>query len=639
MTQHARPWALETLPWLPAAPNDFRARCDAIDKMVSGRGAALRALGNYYLDLNGLTRVAKSCARAVSDTPDGLKPLTPFRLGLVSDSTTDLIVPCLVASALRYGIALEVVISDFGQATQEALDPQSRINRSKPNAVLIALDHRGLGLQPQLSLGAGAESSDDPAENAIRHIDALRSGFKQACGAPAIIQTVAPPVGSLFGSFDYRIPGSLRYQTESFNRRLAVLLEDGADVLLDVAGLAATVGLDRWHDPIQWHHAKLAFSQSFAPLYAEHVARLIGAMRGKSRKCLVLDLDNTLWGGVIGDDGLEGISLGQGDALGEAFLEVQQMALNLRERGIILAVCSKNDEEVARLPFRQHADMLIKDNHIAVFQANWRDKASNLEAVAEALNIGLDTLVFVDDNPVERAQVREALPDVAVPEMPNDPALYARTVLAAGYFEAIAFTEEDRQRAGQYQAEAQRSKELLNYRDLNEFLQSLAMEAIVAPFDAVGRKRITQLFNKTNQFNLTTRRYTEAEIAQVENDPDVLGLQVRLIDKFGDNGMISTVICRARGNEWVIENWIMSCRVLNRRVEELLCDEIAQHARQRGAEALIGSFIPTARNKMVEDHYAKLGFHPMGEKGGAQLWRLDLHDYTPWHPPITVRAW
>ena len=287
------------------------------------------------------------------------------------------------------------------------------------------------------------------SNNAIFHVEALRDGFKAAYNATVIVQTVTPPVGSLFGSFDYRTSGTPRSQAASFNRRLAALLDGSTDLLLDTAALAATVGLDRWDDPIQWNHAKLSFSQTFAPLYADYVARLIGAMRGKSRKCLVLDLDNTLWGGVIGDDGLDGIVLGQGDAVGEAFLEVQRMALALRDRGVILAVCSKNDEEVARAPFAQHADMLVKEDHIAVFQVNWKDKAGNIEAIAEALNLGLDALVLVNDNPAERAQVRDALPDVAVPELPDDPALYARTILMAGYFESIAFTEEDRQRASQ----------------------------------------------------------------------------------------------------------------------------------------------------------------------------------------------
>ena len=217
------------------------------------------------------------------------------------------------------------------------------------------------------------------------------------------------------------------------------------DLLLDIAALAETVGLADWHSPPQWNMAKLPFADAFVPLYADHVARLVAALRGKSRKCLVLDLDNTVWGGVIGDDGLEGIRIAQGDPVGEAFLSLQQMALALRQRGIVLAVASKNNDETARLPFRQHPEMLLREDHIAVFQANWTDKPSNLKAIAEALSFGLDALVFVDDNPMERDLVRRTLPQVAVPELPDDPALYARTLAAAGYFEALGFSDEDRQ--------------------------------------------------------------------------------------------------------------------------------------------------------------------------------------------------
>jgi FkbH-like protein len=352
----------------------------------------------------------------------------------------------------------------------------------------------------------------------------------------------------------------------------------------------------------------------------------------------VLDLDNTLWGGVIGDDGLKGIQIAQGDPLGEAYLDFQRYALSLRERGIVLAVSSKNEDATARLPFREHAEMILREEHFAVFQANWSDKATNLQAIAEELALGIDSLVFADDNPFERELVRGKLPQVAVPEMPADPSLYARTLSAAGYFEAAVFSEEDQQRAGYYDGNARRAALQKQSGDIGEYLASLQMEITFQPFDETGRARITQLINKSNQFNLTTHRYTEAEVAQVEADGNCFTLQIRLADKFGDNGMISAIICRAAGDIWEIDTWLMSCRVLGRCVEQMVLRELMLRAAARSISSLVGVYRPTDRNKLVEQHYAKLGFILL-DRGpdGSTTWRLDVAGAQPAEAPMTVR--
>ena len=308
----------------------------------------------------------------------------------------------------------------------------------------------------------------------------------------------------------------------------------------------------------------------------------------------------------------------------KAYLSVQRMALALRERGIALAVSSKNDDDVAREPFRRHPEMLLREDHIAVFQANWDDKASNLSAIADALSLGVDSLVLLDDNPVERALVRRLLPQVAVPELPDDPALYARTLAAAGYFEAVAFSDEDRRRASYYQDNARRVALAKRTGDLNSYLLSLDMTIDFRPFDAIGRARITQLINKSNQFNLTTRRYTETDVEAAEQNPECFTLQVRLADRFGDNGMICVVICRPRdAATWEIDTWLMSCRVLGRGVESAVLGELQRSARDRGIGALIGVYRPTERNGMVREHYAKLGFQSIGAgEDGAAEWRM-----------------
>jgi FkbH-like protein len=394
--------------------------------------------------------------------------------------------------------------------------------------------------------------------------------------------------------------------------------------------------LTTWHDPVQWAVGKFAFSQSLVPLYAEWLGRLVAGARGKSRKCLVLDLDNTIWGGVIGDDGINGIILGNGNPTGEAFMDVQQTALALRNRGILLAVSSKNDEAVARNAFRKHPDMILREEHITIFQANWHDKAANLRAIAQELNIGIDSLVLLDDNPAERAQVRQALPDVAVPELPIDPAHFADTLLSAGYFEAIGFTDEDRHRAEQYEANAARARLLEATTNLDEYLESLQMRALCGAFDAVNRARISQLINKTNQFNLTTHRYTESEVETFEKSGRGMTLQVRLIDRFGDNGMIAVVICIEQGTEWLIDTWLMSCRVLNRKLERAMLNYIVERAKEAGIATLIGVYRTSQRNSLVKEHYAHLGFTQLEEAPEGSRWRLDVNAYVAVTIPMEI---
>lgn len=623
---------LTDLGWLPRPPADFRARVKALADAPAGRaGRDIRYLAGHALNANQLTDLARAIGKLRAAGAE-LTPLTPLRLGLISNATTSLLAPALVASAARHGFVLECIETEFDQGLQAALDPQSDLNRAKPDVVLIAVNWRGLPLHAAIGDAAAGQNAIDES---VASLKAIADGVASHSGATVIFETVARPPEQLFGSYDLRVPGTQRHTIDGFTRALADSLKGTPHLLLDVAALAENVGLAEWHDPTIWYAAKLSFSQRMLPLYADHVGRLLAGLRGKSRRCLVLDLDNTLWGGVIGDDGLEGIVIGQGSAVGEAYLETQKVALNLRERGIVLAVSSKNEDAAGRLPFRDHPDMLLKEDHIAVFQINWQDKASNIKAIAETLSLGLESMVLLDDNPAEREQVRQSLPEVAVPELPADPAFYARCLLAAGYFEAVAFSPEDRARADFYQANAARSVLVNKSGDLDNFHRSLDMTITFAPFDALGRERIAQLISKSNQFNLTTRRYTPAELEDLETDAGVFTLQVRLADRFGDNGIISVVICRATGDAWAIDTWLMSCRVLGRRVQEAVLQEIARNARQAGASRLIGRYIPTARNVMVKDHYAKLGFDQVEETpDGGSVCELELAKLKPVDLPM-----
>jgi FkbH-like protein len=621
------------LQWLPRAPEDFSKRCRALRESAGEAGREIRALASFALDENKLVKLANSID-SLRSTPDYLRPLIPFRLGIISNATSHFMVPALTATAARYGIALECIEANYGQVMQEALAPDSMINRAHADAVLVAIDYRGLALGAPLGDSAAA---DTVVATAIDELRAIRDALRKNSGASCIFQTLARPVEATFGSLDLALPGTSRNVIDLFNRSLATTLAGKQDLLLDVGGLAETVGLSAWHDANLWNIGKIPFANCFLPVYADLTCRLIAALRGKSRRCLVLDLDNTLWGGVIGDDGLEGIVLGQGDPQGEAHLEVQRTALALRERGIVLAVSSKNNDETARLPFQKHPEMLLRENHLAVFQANWNDKATNIRAIAEELSLGLESFVFLDDNPAERRLVRDMLPDVAVPELPDDPALYVRTLLAAGYFEAITYSPEDQKRADFYQDNARRVALQRVSGDLDAYLATLNMTITFQPFDEVGRARIAQLISKSNQFNLTTRRYSEAQVAEIEADPNCLTLQVRLVDTFGDNGMISVIICRQDAGVWQIDTWLMSCRVLGRRVEQAVLQELLIHARSLGISRIIGTYRPTERNRLVEDHYSKLGFTECERLAdGSTVWGLDVADYRDVSLPMKV---
>jgi FkbH-like protein len=379
-------------------------------------------------------------------------------------------------------------------------------------------------------------------------------------------------------------------------------------------------------------------------MYGDLIGRIIAAKQGKSYKCLVMDLDNTMWGGVVGDDGLEGIVIGQGSALGEAFVAFQEYARELSRRGIILAVCSKNDEANALEPFEKHPEMVLKRGDIACFVANWTDKAANIRTIAAELNIGLDSLVFIDDNPFERTLVRQELPMVAVPEVGDDPVSYAQILSDAGYFEGLAVTQEDRERTGQYQGNRLREALKSSATDLPSYLRGLEMQLIWRRFDQIGLSRTVQLINKTNQFNLTTRRYTEDDVLGVMRDNRSFGLQLRLLDRFGDNGIISIVIGRMQEEaaeeegDLLIDTWLMSCRVLGRQVEPTTLNLVAEQAQKLGAKRLVGEYIPTKKNAMVKDHYAKLGFTVVNEAAdGSSRAVLDLTAFTPAETFIDVR--
>lgn len=596
----------------------------------------LVGLANYRLDGLATIRLDRRLTRLFGEEPPPGLPHC-IRLAVLASATAEHLLPAIRVAGLRRGMWISTYISGYGQYAQELLDPHSALHAFRPNAVLFALDaHHVTGA---LDAAATAEQAEARLTEILDSITRQWELARSAFGCSVLQQTFPPVFPALFGGNEHRLPGSPAAAIAWLNARLRERADaEGAD-LVALDDHVARDGLAAWHDPVLWHRAKQEVHPAAAPMYGELVARLLAAQRGRAFKCLALDLDNTLWGGVIGDDGLTGIALGQGSALGEAFVAFQRYARDLARRGVILAVCSKNDEANALEPFEKHPEMVLRREDIACFAANWTDKASNLRDIAEMLNIGLDAVVFADDNPFERNIVRRELPMVAVPELPADPALYAHCIAAAGYFEGIRLTAEDLQRTRQYQANAERAAARASTTDIEGYLRSLDMELRWRRFDAVGLPRIVQLTNKTNQFNLTTRRITEEEATAMMADPRRLTLQLRLLDRFGDNGMIAVVIGRLAETgdaDMLIETWLMSCRVLGRGMEEATLGLVAAEAVRLGANRLIGEYRPTAKNGMVREHYPRLGFAPLSETpDGVTRWVLPLRDFVA--KPVCMR--
>jgi FkbH-like protein len=625
------------LSWLPVQANwsdelrstEALSDADAWQRLIS--------LANARIDPLQTLRLDRQLQRRFGGVSPPDLTTKPVRLAVLASSTVDHLLPSLRVGGLRRGLWLSTYRCDYGQYARDLLDPGSPLREWRPSTILMSFD--APHLLGAFRVGDGAAEADAKLDAVVTEIAQHWRRARNAFSAAVIQQAVLPVFPRLFGNNEHRLAGSPHRLVERLNERLRQSADaEGVDFLA-VDGQVQQDGLTAWYDPMLWHRAKQEVHPAAAPLYGDLVGRILAAQLGRSFKCLVLDLDNTLWGGVIGDDGLDGIVLGQGSALGEAYISFQQYVRSLSARGVILAVCSKNDEANALEPFEKHPEMVLKQSDIACFSASWTDKATAIRDIAQRLNIGIDSLVFADDNPFERNIVRRELPMVGVPELPEDPALYASAIAAGGYFEALHLTAEDLERTQQYQANALRDSLKTAASDVEGYLRSLDMEMRWSRFDRISQQRLVQLINKTNQFNLTTRRYSEEAVVAAIDDPEVLSLRMRLLDQFGDNGIIAIVIGRFEpdGATILIDTWLMSCRVLGRQVEEATLNLIVAEASRLGASRLIGEYWPTAKNGMVKDHYARLGFTALPINGDdATRWELMLAAFNPLGTSIEI---
>ncbi len=628
------------LPWLPAPNQTDRDSLKLLDLSDPERALVrLRSLAEHRWNASELSSIGRKLRAILISAGPNWKDmaknngLAPVSLLSISSGTASYLAEPIAAAALMRGVVLECDIVEYQEPESWIAQNSDRLAIFRPDFVLLSLDRAALPLQSQVGDQADADAA---VSSAMDRVNAICVRLRQQGAGSVIVANLARQAIDPQSSIESWLPGSASYLTAHFNRRLADASSKGSFTLFDVAGIADLVGQSAWQPGRYRYMAAMPFSPDCAPLYATRLANLIASLLGKSRRVLVLDLDNTLWSGVIGDDGVEGIVLGGDSLLGKLHIDIQRMALQYAERGIVLCVASKNSREIALEAFRMHPEMILREENIAIFEIHWNSKTESIRAMSNALNLGLESFVFLDDNPAERKQVRDALPGVAVPELPSDPAQWLSVFQAAAYFDQPSFSPEDLKRNEFYRSNAQRAALKDSVGEDVDFLKSLEMRMQVRPFDALGRKRIAQLVAKSNQFNLTTRRYSEAQLADMEAGPEWETLQIRLADVFGDNGMISVVICKKSPDMWVIDTWLMSCRVLGRKVEEAVLNILARRALFTGARELRGRYIPTSKNGIVKDHYKKLGFQLAKENNGETEWSLSLLGFNPSAVPMAI---
>jgi FkbH-like protein len=571
----------------------------------------------YPVNLPALMRRRQALKAEFLQRPGGLD----LRVALLGGSTTAELREFLHLFLLDAGIRPTFFECEYNQYEAAILHDDAELRAFRPQ---IAIIHTTAVNARFPALLASDDAVEAQFEEERARFQAMWSKLITDLGCTVLQNNFELPLEQSLGSLDASRPSGRR----NFLRRLNDAFARAAHrevrlVLNDIEHLSALVGLERWHDRRYWLSYKLAASHAGLAATAQNLAALVRAIVGKSRKCLVLDLDNTLWGGVIGDDGLTGIRLGKETPEGEAFTAFQRYCLELKTRGVLLAVCSKNEPKMAQEGF-SHPDSVLKLTDFAAFKAGWGPKYEALVDMARELNLGLDSFVFFDDNPVERAAVAAQLPMVAVPEIGEDPSKFVDLLDRQLYFEAVSLSSEDTARAGYYASNLNRNLAQATFASYGNFLDSLEMKAEISTFSPVYMERITQLTNKTNQFNLTTRRYTLGELEAIRTDPRSLGLYGRLADKFGDNGLVTVVAGHEEEGELVIDLWLMSCRVLKRDLELAVLDELATRAQARGLVALRGRYAPTAKNALVADHYEKLGFERIARDDEASAWRMVL---------------
>jgi FkbH-like protein len=551
--------------------------------------------------------------------------LTKFKLAILRSFTVEPIVPLLRAEAFAYGIDLEVHIGDFNTYVQDMLDNQSSLYRFAPNAVVLAV--RADQAAPELwrdFADLAPEAAQQAAERVVRGYEQWIGAFRKHSQAALIIHSLERPSSPSLGVLDEQSEAGQSGLIRQINRELRRIAKGFHGVyVLDYDALVARHGSERWHDERKWLMARLPIAASHLIHMAREWMPFIVPLSGRTAKVLVVDLDNTLWGGVIGEDGMTGIKVGP-EYPGAAYQALHRTLLDLSRKGILLAVCSKNNLDDAMEALEKHPGMLVRPKHFAAMRINWTDKTQNLREIAQELNVGMDSLAFLDDNPFEREQVRAALPEVTVIDLGKDPLEYASAVRNCAVFERLTLSSEDQQRTEMYAAQKQRAGAEQNFQSKEDFFRFLEQEAELEPVSDLTLARVAQLTQKTNQFNLTTRRYTEPQIAEMAKHPEWHIFSIRVRDRFGDHGLVGVAIAHDEADQCEVDTFLLSCRVIGRTVETALLAHLAESAAQRGRKRLVGWFLPTKKNAPAHDFYEQHGFNRKETNGTGSLWTLDL---------------
>lgn len=572
----------------------------------------------------------KTFTQLLKNLKKDFSQLKKIKVAVLGDNATQFLVQALRAAGFDYGLDLEIWEADFNQIERQIYDPGSELYEFKPEIVIIFhSSHKLLGKYNKLR----PEAYSSLADGQMLLIQDISHNINANIPAKIIYNNYTEIDDSVFGNYASKFEASFLFQLRKLNFELMKFAADHAGFYLcDISAIQNLHGKMALFQPSIYINSEMVLSIELLPDVATRTLDLISAMNGRVNKCLILDLDNTMWGGVIGDDGVENIQIGS-LGIGKAFTEFQYWAKKLKNRGVILAVCSKNTESVAMEPFEKHPDMVLRLNDIAVFVANWNNKADNIRLIQSILNIGFDSMVFLDDNPVERSIVRGNIPGIIVPELPEDPAEYLEFLYPLNLFETVSYSNEDSERTKLYQVEAKRSMLQKSFVNEDDFLKSLDMVSVVEPFNKFNTPRVAQLSQRSNQFNLRTVRYTEDDIESISKSSDYLTFAFTLEDKFGDNGIICVIILEKESQETTfIDTWFMSCRVLKRGMENFVLNTIAQAAIDNGFKKLKGEFIATAKNAMVADHYKNLGFFAEGD-----FWVLDLDTYVKRNAYISAK--
>lgn len=544
--------------------------------------------------------------------------LPKYRLAVLGDCATQHLATSLRGYAYEEGICLELLDTDYNQILAQLLDAESETYKFNPQAVLIVRC-----VQKMYEKYTEAEDRTHFAESMMNELKEYESMLHEKSSANLLIFNIPEDDDRVYAGHGNARSSSFINQIRKYNLLLAEFAESKGNVfIIDASYIQNEMGRHLFTDDKLYYSAKMPFSMEALVKLAAECINIIKALMGKLKKCVVLDLDNTLWGGVVGDDGLEGIQIGE-LGVGHAYQAFQTWLKELKKTGIILCVCSKNDEDKAKEPFVKHPEMVLSLDDIAMFVANWEDKASNIRNIAETLNLGLDSFVFIDDNPFERDQVKTMIPEITVPEMPEDPADYVSYIKTLGLFERVSSSDADADRTKKYQEEAGRATLSKAYKNYDEYLAALEMEAEAIAFTEYNYPRIAQLSQRSNQFNLRTVRYTEAEVRERAESGDYITLTFSLKDKFGDHGLISVVAIKKQGKKAFIENWFMSCRVLKRTMEQFIINTVIDECKKAGLDTVEAEYIRTPKNNMVSEIYGNMGFTKIDDN----LYELTVDNY------------